>query len=453
MQNQLQKLFAMFDGQKPPSKEGREYIQYAVEVEQTLRDLEAHLHESDDPVEIAQYTLKTACRFYGGDWCGLFVVDLDLKLWSPYWWYNNATEDKTTSLLNELESADFLYRWVHAFRENEPMIVLNAESVKEEYPAEYDLYQRLGIHSVLAVPVRPRPSALIAVRNMTRYQSQTSMLRLLAYVLLVAYNEQKMLDQLQLAVAPENIKNSKDVYVSLFGELKIYTSKGVLKESEFKSPRISRLLAYLLLSHKTALSSQEIAQALWPDDSEESDNPAKNMKGLIYRLRQKFSLISDEQLIISTIRGYQLNPKLHVTTDFQRFDDFLESATKASSVINKVELLKNAIELYEGPILTSAAGEAWRIQFGAKYHLAYMSAVNELLKQLDALHSYDLLNQYAMKALTIAPESTKTYNWLIRSLKKQGLDELASGELQAAKQHLTEDEYSELLRFLEDSQE
>ena len=82
-----------------------------------------------------------------------------------------------------------------------------------------------------------------------------------------------------------------------------------------------------------------------------------------------------------------------------------------------------------------------------------MSAVNELLKQLDALHFYDLLNQYAMKALTIAPESTRTYNWLICSLKKQRLDELASGELQAAKQHLTEEEYSELLRFLEDSQE
>ena len=51
-----------------------------------------------------------------------------------------------------------------------------------------------------------------------RYQAQTSMLRLLAYVLLVAYNEQKTLDCLQLAVAPENIKSSKDVYISLFGE-------------------------------------------------------------------------------------------------------------------------------------------------------------------------------------------------------------------------------------------
>ena len=100
MQIQLQKLFAMFDAQNPLAKEDREYIQYAVEVEQTLRDLEAHLHESDAPVEIAQYTLETACRFYGGDWCGLFIVDLDLKLWSPYWWYNNAAEDKTTSLPN-----------------------------------------------------------------------------------------------------------------------------------------------------------------------------------------------------------------------------------------------------------------------------------------------------------------------------------------------------------------
>ena len=46
MQNQLQKLLAMFDSQQPPSKDARQYIQYSAEVEQTLRDLEAHLHES-----------------------------------------------------------------------------------------------------------------------------------------------------------------------------------------------------------------------------------------------------------------------------------------------------------------------------------------------------------------------------------------------------------------------
>ena len=234
------------------------------------------------------------------------------------------------------------------------------------------------------------------------------------------------------------------IYVSLFGELSISTSKGVLKEADFSSPRISRLISYLLISRKNAISPQEITQTLWPDDS---DNPAKNVKGLVYRLRQKFSLISDEPLILSSASGYQLNPKLHIMTDYQRFDELVSSAVRASSVINKVDILKNALDLYHGKVLSSADGEHWLIQFSTKYHLSYMGAVSELLKQLDSLHSYDLLNQYAMKSLTIAPDNPKAYCWLIRSLKAQGMNELATNELAAAKEHLTTEEYEEILAF------
>ena len=92
-------------------------------------------------------------------------------------------------------------------------------------------------------------------------------------------------------------------------------------------------------------------------------------------------------------------------------------------------------------------GEHWLIQFSTKYHLSYMGAVSELLKQLDYLHSYDLLNQYAMKSLTIAPDNPKAYCWLIRSLKAQGMNELATNELAAAKEHLTTEEYEEILAF------
>ena len=253
-----------------------------------------------------------------------------------------------------------------------------------------------------------------------------------------------MLNRLQMAYIPTSIQSSKDIYVSLFGELSISTSKGVLKEADFSSPRISRLISYLLISRKNAISPQEITQTLWPDDS---DNPAKNVKGLIYRLRQKFSLISDEPLILSSASGYQLNPELHIMTDYQRFDELVSSAARASSVINKVDILKNALDLYRGKVLSSADGEHWLIQFSTKYHLSYMGAVSELLKQLDYLHSYDLLNQYAMKSLTIAPDNPKAYGWLIRSLKAQGMNELATNELAAAKEHLTTEEYEEILAF------
>ena len=82
------------------------------------------------------------------------------------------------------ESAEFLDRWVQAVRKGIPMVVPDAEVTKEAYPAEYDLYQRLGIRSVIAVSLEPRPVALLAVRNPNRYIQHTSMLRILAYVLL-----------------------------------------------------------------------------------------------------------------------------------------------------------------------------------------------------------------------------------------------------------------------------
>ena len=133
-----------------------------------------------------------------------------------------------------------------------------------------------------------------------------------------------------------------------------------------------------MISNEKAHSSLEIAQALWPDDS---TNPAKNMGNLIYRLRQTFGLISDAELIVSTASGYQFNPKIHIIADYQQFDEFIRSASAASSIINRVELLKSAIDLYIGKILSSAEGEHWLIQFAAKYHIAYIGAVNELLKK------------------------------------------------------------------------
>ena len=75
---------------EPDSEDEQQYIEYCKALEKTLRVLESHLHESDDPVEIAQNTMKTACEFYGADWCGILEVDLDLGIWTPSMWYNPA---------------------------------------------------------------------------------------------------------------------------------------------------------------------------------------------------------------------------------------------------------------------------------------------------------------------------------------------------------------------------
>lgn len=183
-----------------------EYIQYAQDLEQTLSALEAYLHESDSPDDIITHTLETACHFYGGDWAGFLEVDLDLGLWTPYVWYNKNPEDQTELLVNEFESSEFLYRWVAAMKENLAVIVPDREKIKNTYPDEYDLYQRLRIHSVLSVPVKPRPTGFLAVRNPKRYINRSSMLQMLAFVVLATVNEKKLLDSVKMVSAPESIK-------------------------------------------------------------------------------------------------------------------------------------------------------------------------------------------------------------------------------------------------------
>ena len=196
-----------------------ENVQCALDFENTMNELETQLYYRHlPPKEVALRVMEAACKFYDADWCGLIQVDLDLGLWKPLWWHNECQEDKTTILTNEFESSEFLDRWVKAVRRGTPMVVSDAEDVKDTYPDEYRLYERLGIKSVLAIPLEPRQIALIAVRNPQRYTHQTSMLKLLAYVLLAAYNDKRMADSLSMAFSPENIKSSHDVFISLFGE-------------------------------------------------------------------------------------------------------------------------------------------------------------------------------------------------------------------------------------------
>ena len=110
-------------GQNPIENQS-EYIQYAQEVECTLRLLESQLHESDDSSEIIQNVMKTACEFYRGDWVGFLELDLELGLWTPYVWYNPNEHDKTSVLLQEFESAEFFKRWIDAMHSNSAIFLI-----------------------------------------------------------------------------------------------------------------------------------------------------------------------------------------------------------------------------------------------------------------------------------------------------------------------------------------
>lgn len=174
----------------------------------------------------------------------------------------------------------------------------------------------------------------------------------------------------------------------------------------------------------------------------------KNIKGLIYRLQQAFGHISNHRLITSTANGYQLNPKLHITTDYQLFDKKWNVAVKALDIEEKIKYLKKAVELYQGPMFRSAKHEHWIMATSVSFEMRYLGAVSELMKALFQINDYLGIQQYAAKAVQLCPHSVDVYFWMIVSMYKLNNPEMAKGELRMARCNLLSEEYEELTNRL-----
>ena len=425
-----------------------EEVRYAVEFERTLRDLEALLHESDNADDIIARTLSTACNFYDANWAGFLEVDMDLGIWAPYVWYNRNPRDRTKSLIRDFEETAIMQRWLSAMENNEALIIPDVSSIKTEEPREYAIYQKLSIQSFIAVPVKPRPLGFLVVRNPKRNIVESSLLKMLAFVTLSMINEKKLMDSMRFAIQPENIRKDTDILVNLFGSLEIYASMGVLRETDIKSQKILRMIAYLLLNRKSSVPPREMAEALWPEESMDIDSVSNNMRGLLYRLRTTFDLICKHNLIERTPNGYRINPKLNIMTDLQQFDKCCDAIPHAISTSEKIELLKQAMRIYKGNVLTSAESEHWLMLTASHYNLKYVGIVNELLRMLADAESYHDLHQYAAQSLNIEPGNIHAYYWLIHAMVHLGSFDLAKSEYKMAQRYLTDEEYKELTDML-----
>ena len=437
-------------GGVPPSKEKDEYARYAQEVESALSLLESQLHISDDPQEIAMTTLKSACSFYQADWAGIIVTDLNVNVWSPIWWYNTSSNDRTSSLIREFESSESFGRWIAGMNENEAIMIPDTEIVRDKNPEEFEVYQRLHVHSVLAVPFKPSPIGFLIVRNPQRYIQRSSMLQMLGFVALTSVNEEKAKRSAKLIPTPANIAKDTDVLINLFGSFEIYTSKGVLREGDLKSPKMCRILIYMLLCKHSCHPPREIAEAIWPE-TDDFDAFSGSFRGLVYRFRQSFSMISDYSLIEATPSGYRLNPELRIITDMERFDRAHDAARSATALASKIEFIIQALSIYKGEIYPTASGEHWISPTSTHYALRYMSLVNDLLSEFAHLNDWDAVNRYASKSLAVMPGNVQTYYWQIYATYRIGSLAVVKDELERARAILSEEEYEDLVLRLKNN--
>ena len=197
--------------------------------------------------------------------------------------------------------------------------------------------------------------------------------------------------------------------VHLLGNLEIYTSLGVLTEEKINSRLLTILAGYLLTDKK------------------------------------KYHRISAERLIPPNGNGYVINDTLHITTDLEQFERYWCQAKQETSVIRKVELLKKAVALYKGHILSSISDQIWVISLDAYYRVIYHKGVNELLKTLIYVEDYHDVVKCATECLMISQDNKEAYYWLVLALEELSLQDMLNEQLQNVKRIFPEDEYEEFM--------
>lgn len=415
---------------------------YCEMYESRLSHLERELYQLRKPEDIIMGTLEAVCEFYQADWSGILDADLQLGVWTPIWWYNAEQKAMTDTRLYSIEIADGFIRWEQALNAGKGIIITDVEQIRETNPMEYEQYKRMDVRSVIGAPYHKRSSGFLVVRNPKRFSAKISFLQVLTYVVASEVDELKLSEGTKLVVPPLMVKKQNEVYISLFGGLEIYTYQGKLNEERIKSPKLCRIIVYLLIHRKRSVSARELAENIWPDDV---DTMIASVRSLIYRFRKVFRLICDDDLIETVEGKYHINPQLTVATDLEILNHLYSQASCEDTDRKRIHQLKKAAHLYKGSVYPDANAEHWLMALSTDYQLRFLQIEEELLELLSRKGGYQTIYDEAKRALSVEKGNMMLYYWMVLSLIKQGTIESAKQVLQLARNSLTEEDFSELL--------
>lgn len=364
-------------------------------------------------------------------------------------WYSHTHREITIANIRELLDLFSCKCWTNEVQSGKDIIALDITKLKESDPIEYRKFRKCGINSIMAVSCCHRPLRFLIVCNSKRYMMKERYLKSVSSLFLSWVTEWRLLEEGREFHFQESIKKSNDVVINLFCNIEIHTKKGVLTEREINSPKFCRVLVYLLLHRNSSMTSRELSEELWFE--EKSENQGDKVKSLISRFKKVFSEISDCPLIVSSAKGYQINPELNVITDIDTFEQFYSQARKETSFLKKIELYQKAVALYKGDILPLDSMEHWLLAREVTYQHMYLEMYNELMKIYLGLKNLKSVKYYSWEMLKNNWANADVYYWLVIFYKEKETFCWKSWKrriLEMAERNLLEEEYEELLARL-----
>jgi LuxR family maltose regulon positive regulatory protein len=150
----------------------------------------------------------------------------------------------------------------------------------------------------------------------------------------------------------------------------------VVTAPSWANQKRARELFFFLVTHAhKALTKEEIGVNLWPDSS--SELLRMQFRNTLYCVRYALG----QEVIVSSERRYAFNLDMDYSYDVQEFEHAIGQAVEAAEPGQKVELLQEAVQLYQGEFFPEGEGP-WAMMERQRLAQAYEHTLLELAQLL-----------------------------------------------------------------------
>lgn len=221
--------------------------------------------------------------------------------------------------------------------------------------------------------------------------------------------------------------------VNTLGKFQVTDGEAVINDDNLHSVMLSKLLMYMLLYRDKALTTEDMAAAIWQE--EETDNPAGALKNLMYRLRKNLNTYFGDVEFILTNRGsYRWNPEVKVMLDIEMFEQLINEAKQNNIYEEAIIKYEQAIALYNGDFMTKLMDMHWIMTLNTYYHSTYLSAVKALAELYTKMERYEDLEALCNEALKYENGDEQLYCYQIEARMRSGKISLALDSYEKARE-------------------
>lgn len=210
---------------------------------------------------------------------------------------------------------------------------------------------------------------------------------------------------------------SETYYVKTFGGLEITNDNVTVNIVELFGKQLVNLLQVLLFHSEKPVQKDELIDILWP----ESKNPSSALKFSIFRLRSELNEIDffkDKEVIVTTRKGYILNPNLDWNIDFVELQKAYNQINEGAGLLDEKEfkIARKIFRLYQGRFYASPSQLHWILQRQEVFRQMYVKTMMRTSCYLYTQKRYDEMMLMNYQAVLIEPFNEGLHYYYMKGL-------------------------------------